>query len=345
MNAKTYLIVYYSIAGVIISLFTAVMTYFIIDVPIGQKMMFKIFLTILATLPIIGILSYVIGACLSRRLAAISYCLNDISEDKFLTDKHEENITDISAIHNSIHQLSHRLEDSISKLKNSNTQLNNMILSLSHDIKTPLTIIEGYLEELEDDIVSGEDKPKVIATLKKETAFINELSSEVIHYLQSLENTSNKVNIPLKDFLHEEVCPLLRVKKEVELKCEIEDDFTIAFDRIALKSILINLLHNASKHTEVGNITIKSSVGSIIIEDTGVGIDKKYAESIFEPFSRLDESRNRKTGGFGLGLSIANNLAQKNGYKLYLDDSYANGCRFILEKVMDNKKKNNDEND
>ena len=333
MNAKTYLIVYYSIAGVIISLFTAVMTYFIIGVPIGSKMIFKIFLTVLATLPIIGILSYLIGRCLSERLAAISHCLNDISEDKFLTDKHEESITDISAIHDSIHQLSHRLEESISKLKNSNQQLNNMILSLSHDIKTPLTIIEGYLEELEDDIVSEEQKPAVIATLKKETAYINELSSEVIHYLQSLEYTSKQVIIPLKYFLHEEVCPLLRVKKEVELKCEIEDNFSIVFDHIALKSILINLLHNATKHTDEGTITIKSFDKSIIIEDTGVGIDLKYVENIFEPFFCIDESKNREKSGFGLGLSIARNLAENNGYVLSLDNSYSKGCRFLLEKV------------
>lgn len=331
MNAKMYLIVYYSIAGVIISLFTAVMTYFIIGVPIGSIMMFKIFLTVLATLPIIGILSYLIGRCLSGRLAAISHCLNDISEDKFLTDKHEESITDINEIHESIHELSHRLEDSISKLKNNNKQLNNMILSLSHDIKTPLTIIEGYLEELEDDIVNKQDQPKVIATLKKETAYINELSSEVIHYIQSLENTSNQVTIALKEFLHEEVCPLLRVKKEVELKCEIDDDFSIVFDRMALKNILVNLLHNASKHTEKGTITIKSHGDSIVIEDTGVGIDEQYAENIFEPFYCVDESKNRDKSGFGLGLSIAKNLAASNGYKLILDTNYTQGSRFRLE--------------
>ncbi len=330
MNAKTYLIVYYSIAGVIISLFTAVMTYFIIGVPIGSKMMFKIFLTVLATLPIIGILSYLIGRCLSERLAAISHCLNDISEDKFLTDKHEESITDISAIHDSIHQLSHRLEESISKLKNSNQQLNNMILSLSHDIKTPLTIIEGYLEELEDDIVSEEQKPAVIATLKKETAYINELSSEVIHYLQSLENKAEKETILLKEFLHEEVCPLLRVEKSVTLKCEIEEDFTLLFDRMALKNILVNLLHNATKHTKEGSITIKSFGKSIVVEDTGVGIDSKDAEIIFEPFYCLDESKNREKNGFGLGLSIAKNLALTNGYKLRLDVTYTDGSRFLL---------------
>jgi two-component system sensor histidine kinase SaeS len=214
MNAKTYLIVYYSIAGVIISLFTAVMAYYIIDVPIGSKMIFKIFLTILATLPIIGLLSYLIGAYLSRRLAAISHCLNDISEDKFLTDKHEENITDISAIHTSIHELSHRLEDSITTLKKNNEQLNNMILSLSHDIKTPLTIIEGYLEELEDGIVTAEEQPKVLNILKKETAYINELSSEVIRYLQTLDEVPHKEMIDLDSFLHLEVCPLIRVSSK-----------------------------------------------------------------------------------------------------------------------------------
>jgi len=332
MNAKTYLIVYYSIAGIIIALFTAVMTYIIIGVPIGQKMIFKIFLTILATLPIIGILSYLIGACLSRRLAAISHCLNDISEDKFLTDKHEESITDISAIHDSIHQLSHRLEESISTLKNSNQQLNNMILSLSHDIKTPLTIIEGYLEELEDNIVTEEQKPAVIATLKKETAYINELSSEVIHYLQSLENKAQKETIPLKEFLHEEVCPLLRVSKTVTLKCEIEEDFSILFDRMALKNILVNLLHNATKHTDIGSITIKSFEKSIVVEDTGIGINPENAEIIFEPFYCLDESKNREKNGFGLGLSIARNLAITNGYLLRLDEGYDDGCRFVLVK-------------
>ena len=333
MNAKTYLILYYSIAGIIISLFTAVMTYIIIDVPIGEKMMFKIFLTILATLPIIGGLSYFIGDHLSKRLNAIRNCLNNISEDKFLTDKHQENISDISAIHESIHELSNRLSDSITNLKKSNTQLNNMILSLSHDIKTPLTIIEGYLEELEDDLVTDKQKPKVIATLKKETAYINELSSQVLHYLQSLEESVKSENIILKDFLHKEVCPLLRPQKDVSLKCEIKDDFVLTFDKMALKNILINLLHNATKHTQTGTITIKSFDDTIIIEDTGCGIQPQKKDMVFEPFYCADESKNREKSGFGLGLSIAKNLAKNNGYNLSLDQTYQKGARFVIKRI------------
>lgn len=334
MNAKAYLIVYYSLAGIIISLFTAVMTYLIIDVPIGQKMMFKIFLTILATLPIIGILSYFIGSGLSKRLTSIRTCLNNISEDRFLKDKHEESITDINQIHDSIHQLSHRLEESILKLKNSNQQLNTMILSLSHDIKTPLTIIDGYLEELEDDIISEEQRPEVIGILKKETAYINELSSEVIYYLQTIDSVSKKEKLILRSFLQEEVCPLIRVKADVEIKYQIEENYIIEFDRMALKNILINLLYNASKYTKQGSITIKSIDQNIIVEDTGVGIDIVNTNIIFEPFYCVDESKNREKSGFGLGLSIAKNLAQSNGYELLLDKSYSNGCRFILKKIV-----------
>ena len=341
MNAKTYLIVYYSLAGIIISLFTAVMTYYIIDVPIGSKMMFKIFLTISATLPIIGLLSYLVGSCLSKRLFAISTCLNNINEDKFLVDKHEESISDISDIHDSIHQLSKRLENSIVTLKEQNRDLNNLILSLSHDIKTPLTIIDGYLEEIEDNMISKKDMPKVVTVLKKETAYLNELSSEVIRYVQSKDEVSQKELIFLKEFLHMEICPLLRVSTEVKLKCEINENDRIEFNPIALKKILINLLHNATKYTSKGSILTKLQKGRLIIEDTGIGIETEDTERIFNPFFCLDESRNREKSGFGLGLSIARNLAVRNGYKLYLDSSYLGGCRFILEELCIVKPTNN----
>ncbi len=71
----------------------------------------------------------------------------------------------------------------------------------------------------------------------------------------------------------------------------------------------------------------------IMIEDTGIGIDSKDKERIFEPFISLDESKNREKNGFGLGLSIARNLAQNNGYRLLLDEHYKCGCRFILKKI------------
>ena len=243
-------------------------------------------------------------------------------------------------------QISLRLEESVLELQQNNQNLSTIIKSLSHDIKTPLTIINGYLEELEDGLIECEEVPKITQILKKETAYLNELSSEVIGYIQSKEVIANKKeHILLQEFIDAEVCSLLRITEKIELKCEIDDENTIVFNRMALKKILVNLLQNAIKYTNQGSIKIKVEDENIVIEDTGIGIAPQFSQTIFEPFVCLDESRNRKKGGFGLGLSIACNLAQKNGYKLYLDTSYTNGSRFVLEKVMANKKKNNDKND
>ena len=231
-------------------------------------------------------------------------------------------------------KISLQLEESVLELRQNNQNLSTIIKSLSHDIKTPLTIINGYLEEMDDGLVKCEEIPNVTAILKKETAYLNELSSEVIGYIQSKEITINKKEvISLKEFINEEVFPLLRVKNEVILTCEISSEIRILFNPTALKKILVNLLHNASKFTHNGYIATRVQENQIIIEDTGIGIDPQFSQTIFEPFFSLDESRNREKNGFGLGLSIASNLAKTNGYKLELDNSYSNGCRFILRKT------------
>ncbi len=232
------------------------------------------------------------------------------------------------------------LQESNEKLKDHNESLSTIIKSLSHDIKTPLTIMDGYLEELDDGLIECEDLPRVTAILKRETAYLNELTTEVIGYIQSKEITSNRQElIYLKGFLETEVYPLLRVGDSVGLKCEIDETASITFNRTALKKILINLLHNASKYTDSGSIITKVKDKRVVVEDTGIGIDPRFSQTIFEPFFGLDESRNREKNGFGLGLAIANNLAHNNGYELLLDTSYENGCRFVLQESL-NKEKN-----
>ena len=221
------------------------------------------------------------------------------------------------------------------QLSQLNQNLSTIIKSLSHDIKTPLTIIDGYLEELDDGLVECDEIPRVTAILKKETAYLNELASEVIGYVQSKEITTNKKElINLKKFIDTEVYPLLRVKDGVALTCEVDEEYIIKFNKTALKKILVNLLHNASKYTKNGYVRTKIMQDCLVVEDTGVGIDPKFSQMIFEPFFGLDESRNRKENGFGLGLSIASNLAKNNGYSLELDSSYSDGCRFVMSKYV-----------
>ena len=337
MKIKSYLLLIYGVAGLTISLFTAIMTYLIIGEPIGAKMTSQIALTVLATLPIIWMFSYVIGGYLSKKFEHISIRLDAIQEDKFYQDKTIEKITDVNKIYHSINNLSTRLEKSILDLKQNNQNLSTIIKSLAHDIKTPLTIIDGYLDEFEDGMITKEKEPHPIAILKKETAYLNELSQEVITYIQSQEMIYKKEPILLKEFMHAEVCPLLKINDNITLLCEINKDAIVEFNPLALKKILVNLLHNACKYTQKGTITVKENNTDIIIEDTGIGIDQKSHQNIFDPFITLDESRNREKNGFGLGLSISKNLAIGNDYDLLYDTSYNKGSRFILKSTSNNR--------
>ena len=334
MKIKTFLLLVFAFAGLVISLFTAVMTYLIIDQPIGFPMVYKISLTVLVSLPLIGFFAYFIGLYLTKKFTHISSRLDDIHENKFLQEQYSDKISDITEIHNSINHLSSRLEESISSLQENNQNLSSIIKSLSHDIKTPLTIINGYLEEFEDGLVREEERPKIISILKKETAYLNELSSDVIGYIQSQELVDVNEKLFVKEFVHKEVCPIIRVNDGVELKCEISKHETIEFNSLALKKILVNLVHNASKYTKEGSITLKAEPNRISVEDTGTGIKMELSEQIFEPFRTLDKSRNRENSGFGLGLSIARNLAESNGFELFLDTTYVGGCRFVLRKSI-----------
>lgn len=330
MHIKTLLILISVGTGFVIALFTAVMTYIIIDAPIGMKMFSEISLTVLITLPVIGGFSYLTGRYLASKFDHIAARLNLIREEAFLAQPYHEKIREIDAIHDAIFQLSARLEKSITALQGSNAQLKNTIKSLSHDIKTPLTIMDGYLEELEDGLVQEAAFPKVLETLKRETDYINELSSEVIAYLESQEYVNHIEPIPLYQLVTSEVLPLLRIKEGVCVVCEVEKETVIPFNRTALKKILVNLLHNAICYTGSGEIRVRGDGLTLSIEDTGRGIAPQFADRIFEPFFCIEESRNRSTGGFGLGLSIARNLAETNGYHLSLDTHYTGGSRFIL---------------
>lgn len=332
MKLKDFLILVYGGASLLLAIFTAFMTYVIIDEPIGMKMFSKISLTVIATLPIIAALSYFLGSYLSKKFSHIRHCLDSIHQDQFLKDSHHERLSDIAQIHNSIHQLSHRLESSIGELKRNNHHLNAIILSLSHDIKTPLTIIDGYLEEIGDGLIDINRLPQTIEILQKETRYLNELSSEAIAYIKSLESINQTEPIALHPFIVHEILPLLPIKESIELRYEIEPQEIIHFHPLALKKILLNLLDNANKFTPSGTIKIYGDHQALIVEDSGIGIDPNTTQDIFKPFVCLDESKNRKSGGFGLGLSIAKNLALSNGYDLRFDKSYQEGGRFVLFK-------------
>ncbi len=333
MSIKKLLLLSYIMAGLIISIFTAFMTFYIIDVPIGMKMFSKIAITITLTLPIIALLSYMLGSYFSKKFIFIKNRLLQIADEDFSVENKNEHIKEIADIHKTLNSVSLQLEKSINELKEKNSELTWMVRSFAHDFRTPLTVIAGNIEAIEDGFISQKELPAILQKIKLETSYMNELLSDVLSFIQSMKSVVKKEKIELKEFVSKEIFVLTEPSHEVQLINNIKENESIAFTKTDLKKILINLLNNSIKFTNKGNITLFLENNALIVQDTGIGIETQECEKIFQAFYTVDASKNRLKSGFGLGLAIAKNLAHKNDYSLKCDVKHKNGCKIILSQI------------
>jgi signal transduction histidine kinase len=216
-----------------------------------------------------------------------------------------------------------------------------MILDISHDLKNPLTSILGYSEFLlENQDILLEDRNKLLKVINNNSRRANDLIQDLFQ-LSRVESTEYKLDIAdhdIGEFLRELIAGYVPVMDQSGVKYEIditEDEVEIPFDRKNLDRAISNIILNSIKYNDPGiTISIKLLIADkkavIIIKDDGVGIPKEFHESIFEPFVRVDVTRNSKTGGTGLGLSISKAIIEKHGGNIYLVQDIDKGCKFII---------------
>ncbi|MGD9968819.1 MAG: sensor histidine kinase [Sulfuricurvum sp.] len=330
MSFKSLLILVYSLAGLLIALFSAFMTYLIIGEPIGMKMLSKISLVVVAALPVIALISYGVGKYFFGKFEGIRYRLDQIAHGDFVSIEPQEHIFDVERIHHSITLLSERLSELIESLQKQNETVSNMTLSLAHDIKTPLMIINGYLEEIRDGLISPEALPSLVDKMRSECGYIDDLTNDVLEYLSSINPNREREQVVIYDVVYE-ILSLIPLSPNTHWNIDLPREAVIEFNRMDLKKVLMNLLHNSAKFTAYGVITIRIDDNKIIIEDTGCGIDPQFFSRLFEPYSTADTSRNRQKSGLGLGLSITKNLVLNNGYDIEFDELVAVGARVMLD--------------
>ncbi|MBN2768387.1 MAG: HAMP domain-containing histidine kinase [Campylobacterales bacterium] len=334
MKIKSFILLIYTIAGLIISALTAFMTFMIIGTPIGSKMFLQIILAIVFVLPIIMAMSYFFGKYLSKKFHFIEQRLENIKNEDFQENKNKNLIIEINDINQNMNFVSNRLDNLISDLKQKNQNLSDLLISMAHDVKTPITILNGYIEEIEDGLVKKENLPNILHNMKQEVNFLNELTVDMLEFISSMHNHKIKETITLQPFIENEIFSLLENKKELQYINAIDKESSIIFNKMDLKKIFLNILTNASKYTHNGYIKVEISSDTIILENNGEEIKKEFQEKIFEPFFTISKSKNRKTTGFGLGLSIVKNLAKNNGYNCYLKSSTKEKTIFCLERLQ-----------
>ena len=200
-----------------------------------------------------------------------------------------------------------------------------MLSNISHDIKTPLTVILGYLEIMRLNHADDETLQKVEAKAEQVMELINQFFT-----LAKLE--AGDMNIEIKKINVSELCrenilnfyDILQGKDFVVDVSIPENNIFVQGEKEALDRILSNLISNAVRYGSDGKyigLTLRESENYVYIDivDRGKGIGKEFAGNVFERLYTMEDSRNRKIQGNGLGLTIAKNLAEQLGGDIYLD--------------------------
>jgi signal transduction histidine kinase len=226
-----------------------------------------------------------------------------------------------------LHDLSHSVNDLAAALKNGEEWQIRLTSDIAHELRTPLTTIQGNIEAL----VDGVWKPtkKHLVSCYEEIKRFHKLVED-LNLLSILERENlilHKTNFDLAELLQtvtQQFLPMTREKGLSLIPILQESPVNADYDR--LMQVFVNLVSNAVKYTDAGSITVavKPTEGTsgdskedwhyeVTITDTGIGIPENALPHIFERFYRSDKSRNRNTGGAGIGLTIVAAIVEAHG--------------------------------
>jgi two-component system, OmpR family, phosphate regulon sensor histidine kinase PhoR len=211
-----------------------------------------------------------------------------------------------------------------------------LVTNMSHELKTPLTAIKGYVETLYEEMPDGQKT--YIDIIRKHTDRLINIVNDILS-LSELEEAKNIEfeRIDIKEVLTD-VLKMFDGKirsKNLTVRTDIdEENRHIAGDRFKLEQLFINLIDNAVRYTDKGSISIRSfRNGDLLatsIKDTGIGIPGKSLPRLFERFYVVDRSRSRETGGTGLGLSIVKHIAMLHKGTIDIKSSSGSGTEVII---------------
>jgi signal transduction histidine kinase len=212
---------------------------------------------------------------------------------------------------------------------------------VSHELRTPLTAIkEGIAIVLDGSTGTvNEEQREFLDLAKRNVDRLARLINDVLDF-QKLEAggmafniQENDINATVSDV--RKMLLLSAQKKGLDLVLKIGEDLPmIRFDKDKTTQVLMNLVNNAVKFTDKGNVTIMTSKGAnfiqVAVQDTGVGIKEEDLPKLFQKFVQLGNSNDRKTGGSGLGLAISKEIIEKQRGKIWAESKLGVGTAFYF---------------
>lgn len=263
---------------------------------------------------------------IQRKLAHIASKLSDIlesdSDEKVMVFTDNKVLMDLSG---QINRLLIDRQKIKADYKKQEISSKKMLSNISHDIKTPLTVILGYLEIMGLNHKEDEAVKKVEAKAKQVMELINQFFT--LAKLEAGDTNLENAKININELCRENILSFYDILNQKDFTVDIsipEQDIFVQGDQDAIQRILFNLLSNAVRYGSDGKyigLMLREEKSYVYIDviDKGRGIDKIFAASVFERLYTMEDSRNRAVQGNGLGLTISKNLANQMGGDITLE--------------------------
>lgn len=230
----------------------------------------------------------------------------------------------------------------VTQLRRLESMRKDFVANVSHEIKTPLTAIKGFVETLQrGGVDSTEESERFLAIVNKHVDRLNSIIEDLLALSKiEQENEGGALNIEkcaMKDVFQAamQICQSKAKEKDIAVQLICDREFNAHFDPTLIEQAVVNLLDNAIKYSKPQsdielNARRNDSGITISVKDHGMGIAKKHQPRLFERFYRVDKARSRKLGGTGLGLAIVKHIAQAHGGWVDVASTLGQGSTFTI---------------
>jgi len=218
----------------------------------------------------------------------------------------------------------------------------DFVANVSHEIRTPITAVKGFVETLRDGSVKDpKDSKRFLGIIEKHVDRLDAIIEDLLS-LSRIEKEVEREEIILhedhiKDVLQSavQVCEVKATPKKIRVELSCSKNLMAKINAALLEQAIVNLLDNAIKYSDEGSIvqvqaTQNESEIIISVRDQGCGLDKEHLSRIFERFYRVDKARSRQMGGTGLGLAIVKHITQAHGGQVSVESSLGEGSTFSI---------------
>lgn len=266
------------------------------------------------------LIGYAASSIFTRPLEKLTQEMKKLRQNNYKVDIEKTNTEEFDNVLNEFNLLAKELSR-VEELRK------DLISDTSHELKTPLTALKAQLEGVKEGVLKMDKKRaqdlldqverlnSLVETLQEYTRLRNK-TYEIKKEKTNLSKLTKKAADSKKKDLKE---------AKIKLHTDIPDSLIVQAESNLISQVLENLIDNALSYSKAKNLYISATSKKITVEDDGVGVNKKHYQDIFERFFRVEKSRNRKTGGLGLGLAIVREIVEAHGWSIKADKSKHGG--------------------